>query len=89
MERRWKKWNFLKEKMFFIFMFFESTMQTNNNSPAESSGAETTVRVVPGWAEMAGPLSLTTIGQWMWVPQEEPAPGQVSPCKQENWLRFH
>ena len=57
----------------------QTTMQTNNNSPAESSGAETTIRVVPGWAEMAGPLSLTTIGQCMWVPQEEHALGQVSP----------
>lgn len=57
----------------------QTTMQTNNNSPTESSGAETTIRVVPGWAEMAGPLSLTTIGQCMWVPQEEHALGQVSP----------
>ena len=56
----------------------QTTMQTNN-SPTESSGAETTIRVVPGWAEMAGPMSLITIGQCMWVPQEEHALGQVSP----------
>lgn len=56
----------------------QTIMQTNN-SPTESSGAETTIRVVPGWAEMARSLSLTTIGQWTWVPQEEHALGQVSP----------
>ena len=37
------------------------------------------IRVVSAWAEIAGPLSLTTIGLWMWVPQEEHALGQVSP----------
>ena len=50
----------------------QTIMQTNS-SPIESSGAETTVRVVPGWAETAGSLSLTVIGQWTWVPQEEHA----------------